>query len=276
MLFMGLYVTFQSLILVLLRYLSADLTVATLLFFRNLIAALVVLPLLTKRKLTLFKTRHLRLHGLRSLAALIGGYATFYAAATIPLTLVVAITFTAPIFASVFSFVSLNENLTRQKLISYGLGLTGMLVILRPNIESNSFGILAAVLASIMTAIAFVSVKKLSDLDPPYTVLAFPFSLLLPISIILALSDWSTPSLEQFPLILLMGLSLIISQFCMVKAFSYAEASQLLPIDFIKLIFTSIAGVMLFEDKLDIWVIAGGVIILASAALLLSKGKTSD
>lgn len=273
---MGLYVTFQSLILILIRYLSVDLTIVTLLFFRNLIAASVVIPLLTKNKLTLFKTQHLGLHGVRALAALIGGYATFYAAATIPLTLVVAITFTAPIFASLFSFMSLNERVTRQKLLSYALGLIGMLVILRPNLENDTIGILAAVLASIMTAIAFVSVKKLSELDPPYTVIAFPFALLFPISAFIAIPDWSWPSLEQLPLILLMGLSLIISQFCMVKAFSYADASRLLPVDFTKLIFTSIAGVFLFEDKIDIWVITGGVIILISAAPLLSSGKTNN
>lgn len=268
---MGLYVSFQSLILILIRYLSVDLTLATLLFFRNLIAASVLLPLITKRKLTLFKTQYLGLHSIRALAALMGGYATFYAVATIPLTLVVAITFTAPIFASLFSFMSLHESVTRQKLISYGLGIIGMLIILRPNIESDSIGILAAIVASIMTAIAFVSVKKLSALDAPYTIIAFPFALLLPISTIVAICDWSTPSLEQLPLILLMGLSLIISQFCMVKAFSYADASRLLPIDFTKLIFTSIAGVILFEDAVDIWVVTGGVIIFVSATLLFSK-----
>lgn len=264
------YAILHSLVLTLVRYLSHDLSIGTLLFFRNLFASITILPLLYNR-LTLFKTSNLSLHLLRAFAAFVGGYATFYALSSIPLSLVVAIAFTAPIFASLYAFSMLNETMTKQRVISLLLGLAGTLIILRPNVSLAPIGIVAAVLASIMTATAFITVKKLSKLDDPITVMAFPFVLLLPISAIVAFVDWTPPSLGQLPILLLIAPGLTLSQYFMVKAFSHAQASHILPVDFVKLIVTSVTGVFLFNEKIDTWIISGGAVILLGAVLSLAK-----
>jgi len=257
------------------RLLSEELSTNTLLFFKNFLALVFVFPLIIKKKIRLFDTQQLNLHLIRTIAAFVGGIAIFYSLSTIPLTLVVSITFSAPIFASVFAYMVLKENITKAKIISLTLGLIGVLVLLRPAMSSDFAGVLAAFLAAIMTAIAFIAVKQLSIIDGPHKVMIFPFILLLPLSAIMAMLDWTTPSLTQLPYLLLMGVGICVSQYSMVKAFSLAEASRLLPIDFIKLIIASAIGTIYFGDKLDEWAIAGGTIILIATFILFADKRRS-
>jgi len=257
------------------RLLSEELSTNTLLFFKNFLALVFVFPLIIKKKIRLFDTQQLNLHLIRTIAAFGGGIAIFYSLSTIPLTLVVSITFSAPIFASVFAYMVLKENITKAKIISLTLGLIGALVLLRPAMSSDFAGVLAAFLAAIMTAIAFIAVKQLSIIDGPHKVMIFPFILLLPLSAIMAMLDWTTPSLTQLPYLLLMGVGICVSQYSMVKAFSLAEASRLLPIDFIKLIIASAIGTIYFGDKLDEWTIAGGTIILIATFILFADKRRS-
>jgi len=266
--YMIVYAISHSIMLATVRFLSEELSTSTLLFFKNFLALVFVFPLIIKKKIRLFETQQLNLHLLRAIAAFVGGLSIFYSLSTIPLTLVVSITFSAPIFASIFAYMVLNENITKAKIISLSLGLIGVLVLLRPAISSDFAGVLAAFLAAIMTAIAFITVKKLSIIDEPHTVMVFPFILLLPLSAIMAILDWTTPSLTQLPFLLLIGVGICVSQYCMVKAFSLAEASSLLPVDFIKLLMASAIGTIYFGDKVDEWSIAGGTIILIGTFLL--------
>lgn len=273
MLYMTMYAMTHSIVLATVRFLSEELSSGTLLFFRSFFGLITILPLIIKQKIQLFKTHQLKLHLLRGIAAFLGGLATFYSLATIPLTLVVSITFSAPLFASLFAYKAMNENITRAKVISLVMGLIGVLVLLRPAITSNGFGVLAAFLAAIMTAMAFITVKKLSTLDAPNTVMVLPFVLLLPASGLMAILDWTAPSLTQLPFLLMLGLGVSVSQYCMVKAFSLAEASALLPIDFIKLIIACAIGTLIFGDKIDEWSIAGGTIILIGTFVLFTNKR---
>jgi drug/metabolite transporter (DMT)-like permease len=271
--YMTLYAISHSIMLATVRFLSEELSTSTLLFFKNLFALLFVFPLMIKKKNRLFETQQLNLHLIRALAAFIGGVSVFYALSIIPLTLVVSITFSAPILASIFAYLAMNENLTKAKVFSLSLGLIGVLVLLRPAMSSDFIGVLAAFVAAIMTAIAFITVKRLSIIDDPKTVMVFPFILLLPLSAIMAIFDWTTPSLAQFPFLLLIGVGICVSQYCMVKAFSLAEASSLLPIDFIKLIMATVIGTTYFGDKVDEWSIAGGTIILIGTFILFANKR---
>ena len=271
--YMVVYAISHSIMLATVRLLSVELSTSTLLFFKNLFALLFIFPLLIKKKNRLFETQQLNLHLIRALAAFVGGVSIFYALSTIPLTLVVSITFSAPIFASIFAYMVLKENFTIAKMISLSLGLIGVVVLLRPAMSSDITGVLAAFMAAIMTAIAFITVKRLSIIDDPETVMVFPFILLLPLSAIMAIFDWTTPSLSQLPFLLLIGVGICVSQYCMVKAFSLADASSLLPIDFIKLIMASAIGAMFFGDKVDGWNIAGGTIILIGTFALFANKR---
>jgi len=207
------------------------------------------------------------------LAAFIGGLSIFYAVAHMSLAGVVAITFSAPLFASIGAVLLFKEKLTSARITSLLVGFIGVLVVLRPTFSDHIGGIIAANAAAIMTAIAFLSVKKLSTLEKSNTVVAYPFLLILPFSTFLAYFDWTPPTLADIPLLLLLGLGISAAQYAMVKAFSMADMSAVLPFDFLRLIIAIIVGTLFFGDVIDNWVLVGGSLILISSIYLAKKNQ---
>ena len=178
------------------------------------------------------------------------------------MALVVAITFTSPIIASLFSILLFKETFTRSRLIALTIGFIGVLILIRPTIGIGTDGLIAAIIGALMTAMAFLTVKKLSSTERSETVVAYPFLLNLPFCIPLAYSNWTAPTVEQIPLLLLIGLGVSGAQYCLVKAFAQAEASAVLPIDFLRLLIAASIGTLFFNDTIDIWVFVGAAIIL--------------
>ncbi|MBT1061987.1 DMT family transporter [Bowmanella sp. Y26] len=266
--FMGLYAIIQSAIWALVRHLSGELSTETIFLFRNLIGAFAILPLLRMHGLGLFKTDYLVSHLVRAAAAFIGGFSIFLSVALLPLSSAVSVSFSAPVFASLGALWFFKERLTKVRLTALGLGFAGVLVTLRPSFDVTSYGLVAAYLGACMTAVAFLMVKRLSSVEQHSKTVAYPFIFLLPLSCIVAYFNWTTPKTEHLPILLLIGGGVILSQFCLVRAMSLAEASRVLPIDFLRLVFATALGVSFFNDNLDLPMVLGGCIIFASAILL--------
>ena len=273
MVFMALYGVIQSVVWGLVRHLGEDMSTATLFFFRNLIGFLTVVPLLMKSGVGMFKTQRFNLHALRSFVALSGGFAAFYAVAHAPLASVTAITYAAPIFASIFAMTIFREGITPHRLAVLPVGFIGVLMVLRPSFDIEFLGMVGAVISTVTTAAAFLIVKSLSSTERSETVVAYPFLLILPISAVMAYLDWTAPTLEQLPLVVLMGAGISASQYCMVKAFALADASAVLPVDFLRLVAAATIGVFVFGDLLDIEVLAGAAVILGATVYSARQEK---
>lgn len=273
MVFMAVYGIIQSLVWGVVRYLGNDLSTATLFFFRNLVGFLTIVPLLMKTGPSMFKTNRFPLHALRALVALLGGFAAFYAVSRAPLASVTAITYAAPIFASVFAMVFFREGISWHRIAVLPVGFIGVLMVLRPSFDIEFAGMIGALITTVTTAIAFLAVKSLSATERSETVVAYPFVLILPVSAGLAYFDWTMPTMAQFPLVVTMGLGIAASQYCMVKAFSLADASAVLPVDFMRLVAAAAIGVMFFGDVLNAEVLIGALVILAAAVYTARREK---
>ena len=271
--YMTLYAIIQSVVWGMVRYLGEDLSTATIYFFRNLIGFVSILPLISKSGLKVFQTSNIQLHLLRAFAAFAGGLSIFYAVSHAPLATVVAITFAAPILATAFAVYFLGEVMSKAKMVSLLIGFLGVTIILRPSLDIDTSGLISSILAAIMTAIAFITVKKLSHTESSSTIIAYPFLLILPLSTVIVFADWTPPSWEHIPLLLMMGLGISSAQYCMVKAFAIADASAVLPFDFLRLLVATFIGSFFFSDVIDLWVIVGGALILTSSIYVARTGK---
>lgn len=272
-LYMAVYSVLQALTWGLVRYLGEDMSTASIFFFRNLIGLMTILPLFMREGPALFKTTKFALHGLRAAVAFIGGFAVFYAVAHAPLASVISITFAAPIFASLFAMMVFGEGITLHRIMVLAVGFVGVIMVLRPSFDIEFGGMVGAVIATIATAAAFLSVKRLSLTERSQTVVAYPFLLILPLSALLAYFDWTSPSWQQMPVVVLMGLGISAAQYCLVKAFSLADASAVLPIDFLRLIVAGVLGYFFFGDAIDTEVFVGAAVILAVTIYSARKEK---
>jgi len=88
--------------------------------------------------------------------------------------------------------------------------------------------------------------------------------ILLPV----ALYQWQTPTLGQFLLLAGAAFFATAGQYCITQAFTKAPLTVLQPFTFLQLVWATLFGILLFSGSLDIFVIAGGCIIVAATSYM--------
>ena len=118
------------------RELSHDMGTFQMLVVRSGFGVVLVTLLLAKSGFAQLRFTHFRLHITRNLIHFCGQLGWFYAISLIPLATVFAIEFTTPLWTAVFAAIFLREKLTAARVTAVVLGITGILVILRPGVAT--------------------------------------------------------------------------------------------------------------------------------------------
>jgi drug/metabolite transporter (DMT)-like permease len=126
----------------------------------------------------------------------------------------------------------------------------------------------AAVISAIATAFSIVAIRALVASDDSRAVAAWSFLLMTIPSLIVASFVWKTPPVSLWPLLFLIGAAAAVGQLTLSRAFALAEASAVLPYDFVRFGLIATAGILLFGERLDALTIVGGMVILASTIYL--------
>ena len=250
------------------KFLSDDLPAFEILFFRNLIAFLLFLPLMLRSGFAIFHTRQFRWHFGRSLLQMVSSVTFFFALAITPLATVTALHFTAPIFATLVAVVALREKISTRRWTAIGIGLAGTLVILRPGLEGFSLGAVFVVLSAWTWGVAMVAIRVIGRADSSVTTTAYMYLLITPMSLVGALFEWHWPSWEQYGWLLLIGLTGAAAHLLMAESLRIGETHVVTPIDFVRLIWAALFGYVLFGDVPDAFVWIGGAMIFAGTSYI--------
>jgi len=256
------------------RELSAELSTFQILFFRSLIGLGVIGALVHRAGWSRVRTHRFGAHAARNLAHFAGQYGWFYGIALIPLTEVFAIEFTTPMWTAVFAALLLRERLTGLRVAGTLVGFLGTLVILRPGAEAMSLGALSVLAAALAYAFAHTMTKRLSSTESPLSILFYMSALQLPLGLVPAIvQGWVWPSLPAWPWVLVVSLCGLLGHYCLARAFRLADASVVVPIDFIRLPLVAFVGYLLYREPLDPWVVLGAAIVVAGTWLTLRSAR---
>ena len=252
----------------LVRYVSSEMHPFEIAFFRNLFGLLAVLPLVISAGRDGFVTRQPQMQILRAFLGVIAMLAWFYGLSVVPIAEATALSFSAAIFASLGAVVFLGEKMRLRRWSAVIVGFIGALVILRPGLTALNTGALIVMLSAICWGTNIVIVKRLSRTDPTVSIVAWMSVMMTVLSIVPALYFWTTPTLEQFMWLLMIGIAGTLGHLTMVKSLKLVEATAVLPLDFTRLIWASMLGYLIFAEIPDIWTWLGGTIIVGSAAFI--------
>lgn len=237
-------------------------------FFRNLFGLVVLLPFLMRHGFGALRTRRLPLHAARG-AVHVSAMLMFFSAVPItPLGTVAALSFTAPLFVTVGAVLVLGEVVRIRRIAALVAGFAGALVIIRPGVAALDPGSLLVLGSSAVWAGAMILIKLLSRTESSLTITAYMAVFLTPLSSIAAAFVWRWPSLEELGWFALMGSLGTAAHLCLAQAFREADAAVVLPIDFLRLIWASVFGYLLFGEVPVLFVWIGGTIIFASTLYL--------
>ena len=156
-------------------------------------------------------------------------------------------------FCTLAAGLVLRERVDGGRWTATAVGFLGALAIVRPGMESVSLPMLAVLLSCAFYAGAWTSVKFLTTTEPASVIVFYMNLMMLPLTLIPSLFVWVTPGWEDLPVLLVMGISGWTEHFCQARAFAAADASAVMPFDFLRLPFTAGLGWLLFAEVMDVW-----------------------
>ena len=259
------------------KFASTSLPSESIVFFRNLFGLLFLLPLILQGGgFNILKTERLHLHLLRAGFGMAAMYCFFYSLAYIPLTDSVLIKSTIPLIIPFMSAIWLQEKITPQIIMAGAIGFLGVFLILKPDGNTN-WASLIALASSFFAAIAFVTVRKLSATEPPLRVVSYFAIFGLTISSVPMLLNWQPPNLQQYIMLLGVGLTTTIGQLFLTRGYQNAPAASVGIFTYTSVPFGTFLGWLIWKEILDINSLFGAaLIILAGIIVLRTKAARSQ
>ncbi len=253
-----------SIMIIFIRKASENLHILEVVFFRNLLAFFVMLPILKSTGLVAIKMNNTKLFFVRGFFGAIGMLAGFTCLTLIPLAQATAISFAQPIFITIGATIFLGEIIKVRRIVAIVIGFIGMLIIVQPGVNSFSFGIMLAIIAALAHSLNALIVKKLTLTETPQAIITWMVIILIPITLIPALVVWEWPSFETW--LYLWGIAIVgsLAHFLWTKSCSMADITSLQPIEFIKLPIIALLGWIIFSEIPGTWTWVGGLIIFIS------------
>jgi drug/metabolite transporter (DMT)-like permease len=201
-------------------------------------------------------------------------FAWFLALTMIPIAQVVAIEFTMPIWTAILAVSFLGERLKGARIVAIVLGLVGVATIVRPATGQLDPGQLIALAAAVGFAVSMIMVKALTRTESAVAIIFWMLIVQSAIGIVPALLVWRAPSLAVLPWIVVIAICGTYSHYCMTRALQHAEATTIVPMDFLRVPLSALAGWLVYAEVVDTWTIVGAALILAGNALnLLAPGR---
>ena len=217
------------------------------------------------------KSQRLREHGVRNVVHYAAQYAWFAALTMIPLAQVVAIEFTMPIWIILLAAAFLGERITPWKVLAVALGLLGVGLIVRPSSAGLSPGQLVALAAAVGFAVSVTMVKSLTNTDSALAILFWMLVVQSLLGLLPALWVWRWPSATAWGWVVVVAFCGTFSHYCMARAMRHAEATVVMPMDYLRVPLTALAGWLVYAERLDLFTVAGTVLILAGNLLNIRR-----
>jgi drug/metabolite transporter (DMT)-like permease len=220
----------------------------------------------------LFKSARPTMLSFRSMITGFIVISNFYAISNLPLVEVTSLQFSKPLFLIILAAIFLGEKIRFRRTFATIVGFIGIIIVLHPwdsfannDLEWAHLAVLGAAFA--MAVLAILS-KKLTLDHHPTTMVLYANITAVFICMGPALYYWTTPTLNEFLLIMILGTTTFCAQYCMICAYKYADVTVVTPIEYLRIIFAAIVGYIVFYEIPDVWTISGGSIICISTLFI--------
>jgi drug/metabolite transporter (DMT)-like permease len=253
------------------RETTSQLDVFQVMEMRSLLGLVLLYPLVLRAGgFRAMRTGRIGMHVVRNIGHY-GGQFTWLAALTmIPLAQLVAIEFTAPIWTALLAVAFLGERMNFWRTAAVCLGLLGVIVIVRPGVESFSIGQMLVLFAALSFAVSFVTTKSLTRTESVVAIIFWMLVIQSIIGFIPMFLVWKNPPVEVLPWIVLIAFGGSYAHFCIAKALANADATVVVPMDFLRVPATALLGWLAYSETIDWMTIAGTVLILGGNLLNLA------
>ncbi len=262
---------FASILIALVRHLSADFHIFFIVMVRNFFGLLFFLPQILRDHKAIFKTTKLKLHIFRGVNGLVSMMIWFHVVTVLPLSEAVSISFVIPILTTLVAMKVLKEKVHAKSWAACFIGFVGILIILRPGFKEFNNAYFYSFASIILWVASNIVIKVMTKTEKPQTIVAYMSLIMLICSIPFALPYVKALSLNDLVWFAALGLVSNILHIFISNAYSKADLSYVQPFDFTRLIFTAIISYFAFGEIIDFWVIFGSLVIFGGVILVIPR-----
>lgn len=263
-LWMLLHCIILSIVSGMVRGLSENLPIFQIVFLYNLCGSLALLPFAAPKYKLIFSTTKIKTHLSRAFIGTTSMAIYFYALTLMPLNEATAISFSAPLFASLAAVLFCGERLGVHRSLGLILGFSGVLIILRPGADAFQIGAIFILAAVVLWTVNTFIIKHLGKSEPTITQVFYLTVFSTFFALPMAISDWQPVTPEFWLSLAFIGTIYMIRTIAVFNAFKLADVTVVAPFDFSRLVFVAIIAYVYFEETLDSWTVIGSTIIVGS------------
>ena len=236
-------------------------------FFRTIFVLLIFLPFVVKNGFKTLKPNNIKLQSYRAIIGSVAMLCMFYGLSITELAKATALMFTVPIFATILAIIFLKEVVGIRRWSAMFVGFFGALIVLRPDIELG-FGPLLILCGSLMWSSSVLMAKKLTQTDSTLSITFWQAAGLIPATFVLATQVWEWPNLNQLFMFLLIAIAGTLTHWFLNEALKRAEISALLPLDYLRLIWSVSLGFIFFNEIPPAGLWLGAALILGASTYI--------
>ncbi len=240
-------------------------------FFRNFFGVLFMLPLLLRAGPRVLRTQKIHMHVLRGSLQTCSLLLMFYALTIGKLSDNVALSFTAPLYTAILAVLFLGEKAEWRRWAALAAGFAGVLIIMRPGSGAIGLSGVLVLVSSVLWGSAMMSIKFMARTDSALTMNIYMGLTMGPLSFIPALFVWTWPSPEAWAWLAGVGFTGVLAHLLLAQSFREADATAVLPYDFVRLLWAALFGFAFFGEEPGVWTLVGGAVIFGSATFIAMR-----
>jgi drug/metabolite transporter (DMT)-like permease len=241
------------------------------LFYRQLIAMPLICFLIWRSKAgwPAIKSDKHKLHILRSALGIFAMGLNFWAMTLLPLADATTISFTVPIFATLFAALILREKVGIRRWSAILIGFIGVLVVIQPGGNLiPAFGATVALIGALVTASVTLVIRMLGRTETSIVTIFWFSVYTLPALAVCAYIYGGGHDAKTWGYLLGVGIFGAIGQLTITQSLRFAPVSTIMPMDYSALLWATIIGIIIFGQWPGLSILIGAPIIIGSGLFI--------
>lgn len=260
-----------SIMALLIKLLGQHLHITQILLVRQIGMTILVAPAILRNFPGSLRSERPGLQLIRVCCALVAMLCGFTAVINLPLADATAIFFAKSFFVTILAVFILGETVGVYRWSAVLVGFLGVMIMLQPGTDNFSeYGLLslagAAGAAAVMILLRLLSRSDSADTIMTYGALGVGVVMILP-----GIYFWQEPTTPEWLLLIAVGVVSYCAQKCNIFAYKHGEASLLASLDYVRLLWATLFGFLIFEQfpSGSIWL--GAAIVIAAAIFMIYR-----
>lgn len=267
-----------ALLAAMVRYLSAELSIEQILFFRNFLGLIALFPLILRSGVSNLKTNNIMGHVVRGLIGVTAMYCYFWTLAHIPLTEAFLVKLSAPLFMPIFAYLWLKEPAHRLNIVALFVGFGGVVVILSPNLGASAeadwpmIAIWVGLLGAVLMALSKIAIRSMAAGETSQRIVFYYALISTLITLPGAVINWQPVPTAAWGWLIALGVIASAGQLALTKGYRTAPTGAIAVYAYTAVIYGALLG-WLFWNEIPLWTTWLGAALIVSAGLINLRSK---